>query len=1038
MQNHLCLASNYLVMSEATRQMWIDLDRQLDKCGSRLVLLNTVLPDPPLPFPVIPISFLLRDYARNYPGALSQGGTLSPTDFELLENDSARAEGSYPPAEASSGLIACRNFVSSLVATLRPSHILAWDSTSPLASILQAAACQNNLPFHAIERGLLPETLAVESRGIFAFSDLRSHWLAQNIPAADPAAYEQIRSYYLQHKPQKYDQPAFGGGGAEVRERLGLGNRKVLVFFGHYDACGLAPRSGNQRRYHSPAFSSTQEALMAVWSEVEKDPDIALVFKPHPIDRDPYAIAKIEGVHVVRDENPHALIDLADAVVAQLTTLQFEAALYDKPVVLMGNSAWSGRDATYEVASRDELRPALRAALKRTEWKKISANARSFLTWSMENFHIGCTSSVPTRRKLSDFAKFIVRTSMDCRNLPSREERWEQAQAVLRQMESGVPFRPAPCAPSAPVRIEPMSFTTVARTDSVPASKAEPEIPCEPLPGDKTDVKGFNSDPLLDDGAWNVLHAQAREATAAGNLSGAFLKYRHLLGAAARLLPAQSAMLAQELAQLVPQVVATTSQPDLQGFLRALELHPGLATELAGALGKEASGKKAALVALGISSAGAGRYEAALEAFNQAKAADTGTPELQPVITEFIEIASTNLSARRANGWASRRPTPFPIAPDGKPKLSPVWFEVTSFCNQTCSFCPDQWRQTKRQFINLEVFKKCVDELKRDFHVEYLQLNAYGEPLLHPQFEQMLTYLREGHAPCPFFFTTHGMTLNDKNIAMLDRAHPYGICVSLQNDCNESYAASRDVRLGDYDKLARQCRNLVERFVQNRRACHVRLYQLVRNGKEGFGVPDKVLSAFPGNWERFASSVRRWEESLRPLADNRSVFAVRNTDDQIREAFEQADHPAWWVKLDLLRWKDQFGGEQSAFICPRPVGTYANQLPHHTDGWQVSQETFNSGGCFFTRKPGLAIFSNGNLGVCCLSVDQNAAFGKLQDFGSIKAALSSEACFRMFAELSNGVARSPDCKVCLGRIEQCAGASAQSAAPCPANATCQN
>ncbi len=863
MHNHLCLASNYLIMSEATRQMWIELDRQLDAAGSRLVLLNTVLPDPPLPFPVIPISFLLRDYARNYPGALAQGGSISTADLELLENDSARAEGCYPPADASAGLIACRNFVSTLLTTLRPSHVLAWDSTSPLAAVLQAAALQHNLPFHAIERGLLPETLGVESRGIFASSDLRSHWLAQDIPAAEPAAYEKIRSYYLQHKPQKYDQPAFGGGGAEVRERLGIGNRKVLVFFGHYDACGLAPKSGGQRRYHSPAFSSTQEALMAVWAEVEKDPDVALIFKPHPIDRDPYAVAKIEGVHVVRDENPHALIDLADAVIAQLTTLQFEAALYDKPVVLMGASAWSGRNATYEVNSREDLRPALRAALKRTDWKDVSANARAFLTWSMENFHIGCTPSSPTRRKLDDFARFIVRTSMDCRNLPSREERWDQTQSALREMESGAVVRPSQRVPAAPPPIEPMSFTTVPGSNTA-AAPAEQPVPFEALPGDRGDVKGFNSEPMLDEQAWQRLLDQAREAVAGSNWAAAFLKYRHLLGATARLLPAQSAILASELARVLPEALPTASQPQLAGFLRALELHPAFAVELAAVLGKKTGETAPALLALGISSAGSGRHDAALDAFKKAQTAATNTPQLQPVITEFIDLAATSLNARRANGWASRNPTPFPLAADGRPKLSPVWFEVTSFCNQTCSFCPDQWRKTKRQFISLEVFKRSVDELKRDFHVEYLQLNAYGEPLLHPQFEQMLTYLREGHAPCPFFFTTHGMTLNDRNIAMLDRAHPHGICVSLQNDCNESYAASRDVRLGDYDKLARQCRNLVERFVQNRRACHVRLYQLVRNGKEGFGVPEKVLAAFPpqlGTVCRFSAALGRLASS---------------------------------------------------------------------------------------------------------------------------------------------------------------------------------
>jgi hypothetical protein len=95
-------------------------------------------------------------------------------------------------------------------------------------------------------------------------------------------------------------------------------------------------------------------------------------------------------------------------------------------------------------------------------------------------------------------------------------------------------------------------------------------------------------------------------------------------------------------------------------------------------------------------------------------------------------------------------------------------------------------------------------------------------------------------------------------------------------------------------------------------------------------------------------------------------------------------------------------------------------LPHHTPGWKVNQQTFNPGSCWFTRNQGLAIFSNGNLGICCLSVDQNAAFGRLQDFGNLKEAVASEGCHRMYAELANGVARSDDCRVCLGSVEKTA------------------
>lgn len=410
----------------------------MEEFGSRLVLLSSAVPEEPLPFPVIPIPFLIRDYATMFPNAGRAGGNVSPADMELLQADSVRGRNAYAPGEAIKGLFACRQFLTTLLDTLQPSYVLTWDPTSPLAIMLQAMAQQNGLPVQGIERGLLPETLMIESRGLQGYSDLRTHWLAQDMPAlADPAVYERIQKYYVSRKPQKYVQPGLGGGADALRQALNLGVKQVIVFFGHYEAAGMAPRNSNRRRYHSPAFESTADALAAVGDILARNPKVAVVFKPHPLDSEPYPVAKIQGVHVVRDVNVHALIELADVVVTQFTTLQFEAALYEKPIVLLGHSAWWGRHATYEVDQLTGVSGALDAALNRRDCDARQANAHAFISWLMDQFLIGCTDQVPARRNLRDFARFIAGTSLDGRHLPSREERWERAAQALEVMKSG-------------------------------------------------------------------------------------------------------------------------------------------------------------------------------------------------------------------------------------------------------------------------------------------------------------------------------------------------------------------------------------------------------------------------------------------------------------------------------------------------------------------------------------------------------------------------------------------------------------------------
>jgi hypothetical protein len=446
MKPSICLFINFLVMTESTRRMWTELARLLAASGMRLVMLSTAPVDPPLPFTVVQIPFLLRDYPRLFPHVRPEGGPLTEQDWELLEADCLRANHAYTSADAIPGLFVCRHIMANLLKTLDPGYVLTWDSTCPLAIITQDLCHKGGWPVQTLERGLLPETLMIESRGIQAFSDLRTHWMAQEIPesAYDDDAFERIRAFYLDRKPQKYDQPSFNGGGAELREELKLGDKKAVVFLGQYDPCGCAPPESQMRRGHSPIFRSTEDTLMNLCLVLQYNRETELIFKPHPLDASPYTQAREEGVRILKDVNVHALIDLADVVVAQFTTLQFEAALYDKPVVLAARSAWWGRGATYEVHQREGLATAVFSALRRRDWASRSTNARAFLTWIMDRWLISC-GAAPARRTLADLAKYLAETGLDSGCAKSVDERLREMTNLFNQWRSGQ--APTPASP---------------------------------------------------------------------------------------------------------------------------------------------------------------------------------------------------------------------------------------------------------------------------------------------------------------------------------------------------------------------------------------------------------------------------------------------------------------------------------------------------------------------------------------------------------------------------------------------------------------
>ena len=192
----------------------------------------------------------------------------------------------------------------------------------------------------------------------------------------------------------------------------------------------------------------------------------------------------------------------------------------------------------------------------------------------------------------------------------------------------------------------------------------------------------------------------------------------------------------------------------------------------------------------------------------------------------------------------------------GKPRVDTVWLEITNFCNQKCGFCPDMHREDARTWLPVAEVKRLIDELADTVNVGSMQLNAYGEPLLHPNIDEILAHIRGRQLPFPVYFTSHGMTLVEKKLKQLSRNYPSGIAISLHNDSQQSYAATRSAKIGDYDTLVTRVSALFHQMVADRAACHLRLYQMVCNGAEDWQVDPVVRGAFPNSAERMTVHVR--------------------------------------------------------------------------------------------------------------------------------------------------------------------------------------
>ncbi|HJV78954.1 MAG TPA: radical SAM protein [Paludibacter sp.] len=97
-------------------------------------------------------------------------------------------------------------------------------------------------------------------------------------------------------------------------------------------------------------------------------------------------------------------------------------------------------------------------------------------------------------------------------------------------------------------------------------------------------------------------------------------------------------------------------------------------------------------------------------------------------------------------------------------KFKKIYIEITNSCNFDCSFCFKTTRATK--FMTVEEFRLIVEKI-RPF-TNYIYLHVLGEPILHPQLDEILS-LAEA-AGLNINITTNGGLLERKKEILLSHS----------------------------------------------------------------------------------------------------------------------------------------------------------------------------------------------------------------------------------------------------------------------------
>ena len=178
--------------------------------------------------------------------------------------------------------------------------------------------------------------------------------------------------------------------------------------------------------------------------------------------------------------------------------------------------------------------------------------------------------------------------------------------------------------------------------------------------------------------------------------------------------------------------------------------------------------------------------------------------------------------------------------------LQKAYLEITNRCNLSCSFCP----KTRRRlgFLSPEDFGILPSRLRP--HTQYLYLHLMGEPLLHPQLDELLSIAQE----LDFFvmITTNGTLLPQRGKLLLDSPAVRKVSISL-------HSFEGDGQGIDLEGYLEACFRFAARLAQREgKRCALRLWNLDGDALPGMNrlnqlILSRLEETFPPPW------TRRWQ-----------------------------------------------------------------------------------------------------------------------------------------------------------------------------------
>jgi glycosyltransferase involved in cell wall biosynthesis len=273
---------------------------------------------------------------------------------------------------------------------LQPSLCAIWNGQVLIPKALHVLAQQRELPVFFLERGLLPERLVVDIKGVNEAGTLGGR-SSSGIFSTPPEEEKQEEACaYIQEFRRKGCSVVNRGAvlsPLELRGRLHLGSElRVILIPNQLD-------HDTNIILHSPNFQTNESVVAAVLDAIRGIPNTFILVKTHPEDPTtvPATLKSLLGARgvIIDDVALDSLMSIADVVVVRNSTVGIEALLRDKPVVCLAASAYFRKGFTVDVLDPVDLPAAIRHALASSPGNHSqSPQFLQFVDYLLRSYHL--------------------------------------------------------------------------------------------------------------------------------------------------------------------------------------------------------------------------------------------------------------------------------------------------------------------------------------------------------------------------------------------------------------------------------------------------------------------------------------------------------------------------------------------------------------------------------------------------------------------------------------------------------------------------